>query len=269
MDLLNLPRLDKSTVKKSFNRAAHSYDEVGVLQKEVLSRLVSRLDYINLSPSSVVDIGCGTGAAIKHLRGRYRQSKVVGVDLAEQMLRQSQSEFGWLKAKRLVNADFEKLPFADNCFDLVFSSLALQWANEIDKTLDGLARIGRPGGLLMFTSFGPSTLSELRDSWNAVDPSPHVHEFIDMHDLGDLMLGAGFSDPVVDSEIIRLEYEDFKSVLVDLKGIGATNAERGRQRGLMTPSKLAKLEAAYKQYGFENGKYVASYEIIYGHAWMV
>ena len=268
MDLLNLPRLDKNSVKKSFNRAAKSYDKVGFLQKEVLSRLLGRLDYIKLSPASIVDIGCGTGAAISPLKSRYKKSKLVGVDLAEQMLRQSESEFGWLQTKRLINADFERLPFADDCFDLVFSCLALQWANELDKTLAALARIGRSGGLLMFTTFGPATLSELRDSWNQLDPAPHVHEFIDMHDIGDLMLRAGFLDPVVDSEIIRLEYDDFKSVLVDLKGIGATNAERGRQRGLMTPSKLARLEEAYREFGFDGKKYIASYEIIYGHAWL-
>ena len=206
--------------------------------------------------------------AISNLRSRYRKSNIVGVDLADQMLRQSESAFGWLQTKRLVNADFERLPFADNSFDLVFSCLALQWANEFDKTLDGLTRIGRSGGLLMFTTFGPSTLYELRDSWKAIDPLPHVHEFIDMHDIGDLMLRAGLSDPVVDSEIIRLEYNDFKSVLVDLKGIGATNAGRGRQRGLMTPSKLARLEEAYREYGFDGEKFSASYEIIYGHAWV-
>ncbi len=267
MDLLNPPRLDKVSVKKSFNRAAKSYNRAAILQKEVLQRLLQRLQYIRHQPQSMLDIGCGTGKAVGGLRKQYSGSNLVCLDLAYSMLLESRKAFGLLQKKRLINADMERLPFSDNSFDLLFSCLALQWANDLPATFRDLARIGRDGGLLMFATFGPATLKELRDAWIQLDQRPHVHVFVDMHDIGDMLMAAGFSQPVVDSEVIRLEYGSFRQVLDDLKGIGASNADRNRSRGLMTPARLKLLEEAYCDTGFENGKFIASYEVIYGHAW--
>jgi len=269
LDLLNPPRLDKGSVKKSFNRAAKSYNRVAILQEEVMQRLLQRLQYIRHEPQSLLDIGCGTGKAVSGLRKQYSGSNLVCMDLAYSMLLESRKAFGLLQKKRLINADMERLPFSSNSFDLLFSSLALQWANDLPATFKDLARIGRDGGLLMFATFGPATLSELRDAWLKLDQKPHVHAFIDMHDIGDMLMAAGFSQPVVDSEVIRLEYGNFRQVLDDLKGIGASNADRNRSRGLMTPAKLKSLEQAYLETGFENEKYIASYEVVYGHAWIV
>ncbi|MCP4489428.1 MAG: malonyl-ACP O-methyltransferase BioC [Gammaproteobacteria bacterium] len=268
MNLLNPPRLDKVSVKKSFNRAAKSYNRAAILQEQVLQRLLQRLQYIRHQPQSIIDIGCGTGKAVASLSKRYPKAKITCIDLAFSMLHESRSQFGWLNKKRLVNGDMECLPFADNSFDLLFSSLALQWANDLPAALADIARIGRPQGLLMFATFGFATLSELRDSWRQVDQKPHVHQFIDMHDIGDALIDTGFSQPVVDAETIRLEYDNFRQLLDDLKNIGASNADRNRERGLMTPSKLGLLEESYRKLGFENGKFVASYEVVYGHAWL-
>ena len=149
----------------------------------------------------------------------------------------------------------------------MFSSLALQWSNNLRETLAEFARIGKTDGLLMFSSFGPGTLAELSASWQALDSYAHVHEFIDMHDVGDALVAAGFAQPVVDAETIRMEYGEFRPLLDDLKNIGASNANKNRRRGLMTPAQLRKLEQNYREYGFENGKYFASYEVVYGHAW--
>jgi len=268
LDLLNPPRLDKVSVKKSFNRAAKSYNRAAILQEEVLQRLLQRLQYIRHQPKFVLDIGCGTGKAITGLRKQYSGSHLFCMDLAYSMLSESRKTFRLFQKKRLINADMERMPFADNSFDLLFSCLALQWANDLPATFKDLARIGREQGLLMFATFGPATLSELRDAWGQVDEKPHVHAFIDMHDIGDMLMAAGFSQPVVDAEIIRLEYGNFRQVLDDLKGIGASNADRNRSRGLMTPTKLKSLEQAYRRTGFENDKFIASYEVVYGHAWL-
>ena len=268
MDLLNPPRLDKVSVKKSFNRAAKSYNRAAILQEEVLQRLLQRLQYIRHQPYSILDIGCGTGNAIAGLRKQYSGSNLVCMDLAYSMLLESKKAFGLLQKKRLINADMERLPCADSSFDLLFSCLALQWANDLPATFKDLARVGRNDGLLMFATFGPSTLSELRDAWLELDEKPHVHAFIDMHDIGDMLMAAGFSQPVVDAEVIRLEYGSFRQVFDDLKGIGASNADRNRSRGLMTPAKLKSLERAYRATGFEDEKYIASYEVVYGHAWI-
>ena len=268
MDLLNPPRLDKISVKKSFNRAAKSYDNAAILQEEVLSRLLQRLQYIRHQPETILDIGCGTGKAIRQLQKTYPGARLVGMDLALQMLLQSQNRFSLLSRKRLVNADMEQMPFNRDAFGLLFSSLALQWCNDLGATLRELARISKPGGMLLFSSFGPATLKELDASWLAMDSHPHVHRFMDMHDVGDAMLAAGFAQPVVDSEVIRMEYSDFRSLLGDLKNIGASNADVSRRRGLMTPGRLRQLESHYRELAFENGKFIASYEVVYGHAWL-
>ncbi len=184
------------------------------------------------------------------------------------MLLQARARFRLLSRKRLVAADMERLPFAEQSFDLVFSSLAMPWSNDVGTTLKELARVSRPGALLMFSSFGPGTLSELAEAWQGLDSYPHVHPFVDMHDVGDAMLASGFAQPVVDSETIRLEYPAFRPLLEDLRNIGASNADVSRRRGLMTPAQLRRLETGYREHGFEDGKFVATYEVVYGHAWL-
>jgi malonyl-CoA O-methyltransferase len=267
VDLLNPPRLDKSAVRKSFNRCADDYDRLAALQAEVLSRLLERLDWVRLQPERVLDLGCGTGLAIPPLRKRYRGARIVALDLAERMLAKARSRYGLLERKWLINADFEALPIRDDCIDLLFSSLALQWSNDLPAALREFRRVGRDGGLLQFTTFGVDTLKELRAAWSRIDDRPHVHRFLDLHDIGDMMLTAGLREPVVDVETITLEYHCFTDLLRDLKGIGASNADVGRGRGLLTPGCLRRLEAAYRETGFADGVYRASYEVVYGHAW--
>lgn len=269
MDLLNPARLNKAAVAKFSDRAAKSYDHAAILQKEVLSRLLERLQYIRHRPETIVDIGCGTGQGIRGLQKAYPRASIHAADLSREMLALARSRYRWLAAKRLVCADMERLPYAAASFDLVFSSLALPWANDLRATLAEFARISRPGALLMFASLGPGTLIELARSWQALDPYPRVHPFIDMHDVGDAMMAAGFAQPVVDVETLRLEYTAFRSLLRDLRQTGASNAQISRRQGLMTPAQLRRLEAAYREHGFEGGKFVASFEVVYGHAWAV
>jgi malonyl-CoA O-methyltransferase len=268
LDLLNPPRLDKQSIKKYFNRAAKRYENAAILHEEVENRLLERLQYIRHRPETVVDIGCGTGKGVQGLQKAYPRARVFAADMAFEMLLQAGSRFRLLSKKRLVTADMERLPFASQTFDLVFSSLAMPWCNDVGTTMKEFARISRPGGLLMFSSFGPGTLYELADSWQMMDTHPHVHQFVDMHDVGDAMLAAGFAQPVVDAETIRLEYREFRPLLDDLRNIGANNADVSRRRGLMTPAQLRKLETCYRQHGFEGDKFVASYEVVYGHAWI-
>ena len=268
MDLLNPPWLDKRAVKKFFNRAAKSYDNAAILHQEVQSRLLERLQYMRHQPATIVDIGCGTGSALRALQKTYPRAQVHAVDIASEMLQQARGQYRLLSRKRLVVADLEQLPFAERSFDLVFSSLALPWCSDLKAALKEMARIARPGALLLFTSFGPATLRELAASWQALDAYPHVHRFIDMHDVGDAMMAAGFAQPVVDAETIRVEYRQFRDLLDDLHNTGASNADLGRRRGLTTPALLHALERSYREHGFAQDRFVASYEILYGHAWV-
>lgn len=262
-------------MRRAFERAATTYDDAAVLQREVGDRMLERLDLVRLDPERVLDIGAGTGRATRKLRRRYRKGRVVALDLALAMLRQQRARLGWLRSPRsiprLVCGDAEALPFAAASADLVFSNLVLQWCNDLDRTLAEFRRVLKPGGLAMFTTFGPDTLKELRASWAVADEQAvgrtHVNAFIDMHDIGDALLRAGFADPVMDVERIRLTYTDFAALAQELKLLGARNLTHGRPSGLTGKDRFARLRAAYEQFRDSQGRLPASFEVIYGHAW--
>lgn len=261
--------LDKAKVRKSFERAANTYDAAAVLQREVANRLLERLDYIRLQPNRVLDLGCGTGNITSAMLKQYPKAHIVALDLAFNMLNKTQQkEKGWFRKKpSCVCADAEQLPFKNDSMDLVISSLMLQWSNDLVPVFNGFQRVIGPNGLLMFTTFGPDTLKEIRQSWAEVDNTPHTSQFTDMHDIGDALLQAGFSDPVVDMEMITMTYDSVRDVMKDIKNIGATNAAHGRGKGLMGKQRLADFEAAYERFKTEEGLYPATWEVIYGHAW--
>jgi malonyl-CoA O-methyltransferase len=258
--------IDKEQARQAFAKAADSYDAMAVLQREIGSRMAERLDYVKLQPERVLDAGCGTGAETRLLMQRYPRSQVLALDFAEPMLAHARKRGGWWRKPVCLCADLEGLPLADASVDLVWSNLALQWVNDLAGAFREAQRVLRPGGLFMFTSFGPDTLQELRAAWAAVDGASHVSPFLDMHDVGDLLLRARFADPVMDVEHLTLTYRDAGQLMRELKGIGAGNATSGRPRGLTGKSRLRAMLAAYE--GFRrDGLLPASYEVVYGHAW--
>lgn len=260
------PVISKRKVRRAFDRAANSYDEAAVLQREVCGRLLEKLDYIRLSPDLILDAGVGTGEAIKPLMRRYKKSRLIALDLSERMLAKASVHRGLLRRPEPVCADLEQLPFRDDCFDLVFSSLTLQWCNDTQATLANLLRVLKPGGLLLFTTFGPDTLKELRASWRAIDSAVHVNTFADMHDVGDGLVHAGYADPVMEAERITLNYASVDQLMADLRAIGANATADGGRTGLTAPSVLPRLRQAYEVYR-QGRDLPATYEIVYGHAW--
>ncbi|MFN2348176.1 MAG: malonyl-ACP O-methyltransferase BioC [Thioalkalivibrio sp.] len=261
-------RLDRRRVRVSFDRAARQYDEAAVLQHEVCDRLLQRLDLVKLAPARILDLGAGTGRGARGLRARYRRATVCALDLSEAMLRETRRRAGWWRRPLAVAGDAQRLPFADAAFELIYSSLSLQWSDDLDATFTGLRRVLAPGGLFTFTTFGPDTLRELRAAWAQVDPEGiHVNRFFDMHDIGDALVRAGFADPVMDMEMITVTYATVRRLMEDLRAIGATNAATGRPRGLMPRSWLGELEKAYEVFRLEGGTLPATYEVVYGHAW--
>jgi malonyl-CoA O-methyltransferase len=257
---------DKRLARRSFASAAAAYDQVAVLQQEVGRRLLQRLDLVRIQPQRILDLGSGTGQCIPEVSARYKKAQLVALDIALPMLQQARKRGRWRRRPWCVCGDAESLPFADASFDLVFSNLMLQWCVELEVAFAELQRVLRPGGLLMFTSFGPDTLRELRNSWQQVDAYSHVNAFWDMHDVGDALLRARFADPVMDVERVTLTYPDVWQLMRELKQVGAHNVTAGRPRGLTGKARMQRLVAAYEDYR-SDGVLPASYEIVNGHAW--
>ncbi len=259
--------IDKAQARRAFSRAAPRYDEVAVLQREIGQRMLDRLQVVRLRPEWILDLGAGTGHAIDGLMGRYPKARVLALDFALPMLRLARRRGRMLRRPACLCADLERLPLADASIDLIYSNAALQWSNDPEATFTELRRVLRPGGLLMFTTFGPDTLKELRQSWAEVDGYSHVSPFPDMHDLGDALLRARFADPVMDVDRITLTYPEVDGLMRDLKVLGAHNVTRGRPRGLTGRARLAAMRAAYERHRRDDGLLPASYEVVYGHAW--
>ena len=259
-------QLDKHQVRIAFNRAADSYDGVAVLQREVGERLLERLQLTRLEPQWALDLGAGTGQITRGLLKRYRGSRVVALDLAESMLVHTRRSAGWWRRPRLVCADAEQLPLAAASVDLLVSNLTLQWCNSLEQTFAEFRRVLRPGGALFFTTFGPDTLRELRESWAEVDGHSHTNAFIDMHDIGDALVQAGLAEPVMDMEMLTLTYRELPTLVREIKALGAHNVTAGRARGLTGRARWRAFEQAYEARR-RDGVLPLSYEVIYGHAW--
>jgi malonyl-CoA O-methyltransferase len=257
--------LDTAQVRRAFERAAATYDTAAVLHAEVRDDLLRRLDWMTVAPRVVLDAGAGTGHASRALKRRYPHALVIAMDTSQRMLLEAGRRQSWLRRFARVRADAERLPFADASVDFILSNLMLQWCDP-DAVFSECRRVLAPRGLLCFSTLGPDTLRELRSAWRQVDSNPHVHQFIDMHDLGDALVRAGFAAPVLDVERYTLQYVDVRRVALDLKATGARNAALGRARGLTGRRQFAALQAAYETFRHD-GRLPATYEVVFGHAW--
>jgi malonyl-CoA O-methyltransferase len=258
--------LDLARVRRSFGRSARDYDATAVLQARVRAELLERLDLVRLEPTAVLDLGAGTGHASRALKRRYGSGQVIAVDLAEGMLREARRQQALLRRFHRVCGQADALPLREASVDLVFSNLMLQWCQDPATVFLECRRVLKPGGLLTFSTFGPDTLLELRRAWAAADSHTHVNRFIDMHDLGDALVRAGFAEPVLDVERFTLTYAEVCDLMRDLKSIGAHNATAGRPRGLTGKGALARMTAAYEALRHD-GRLPATYEVVYGQAW--
>ncbi|MEW8100390.1 MAG: malonyl-ACP O-methyltransferase BioC [Candidatus Thiodiazotropha endolucinida] len=266
MDKGQTGAIDKRQARAAFSRAASHYDEVAELQREIGRRMLQRLTYIRHQPQVVLDVGAGTGEATLALKKHYKKARTVALDFAMPMLYQVRKRGGWLRRPVCICGDAEQLPLADQSVDMVFSNAVLQWCNDLQGTFSEFLRVLRPNGMLLFSTFGPDTLQELRKSWSHVDGHSHVSPFPDMHDVGDAMVRAGLAEPVVDVDRMRLTYDDVSSLMRDLKTLGAHNVTRNRPRGLTGKGRLRAMYEAYESFRTD-GRLPASYEVVYGHAW--
>ncbi len=242
-------------MRGEFSRAAATYDEAAILAREVGGRMAERLDFVRLVPKRFADVGCATGDGVRELQRRYPDALPLAVDFARPMLQAVKVRATLLqrlrgRSPRLLNADVRALPLAASSLDLVWSNLVLHWLDDPLPAFKELHRVLGVGGLLTFATLGPDTLKELRAAG-----ATSLRSFPDMHDIGDMLVAAGFADPVIDMDMITFEYRSPRRLLADQRHLGVRDGLLGR----MPWRDWRRAFAAW------DGK--ASFEIVYGHAW--
>ena len=262
------PPIDRTHMIRAFNKAAAHYETGALIEQAIGNRLLARLDYIKITPHTIVDLGCGTGHYLGKLAAYYPQAQLIGIDLAQDMLKIAAAKSSMNTPIRYRCEDAEQTTLADHSVDLIFSNLLFQWCN-IDAIAAECKRLLKPRGLVLFSSLGPDTLCELRRCWAKIDNAVHVNHFIDMHHLGDCFMQAQFLDPVMDCEYLTATFSDIIDLMYSLKTVGAHNVNMGRHEGLTGKGKLHQLSRHYEAYRDETGLLPATYEAIYGQAWQV
>ncbi|HSS26733.1 MAG TPA: malonyl-ACP O-methyltransferase BioC, partial [Usitatibacter sp.] len=256
-----------SRARRAFERAAATYDSADALHREVGRRLVEHLDPIRIDPARVLDLGCGTGSQLEELARRFPRSELVGVDFSRSMLRRAAARAPWWKravgarTPRFACADLQALPLAASSAALAFSNLALQWC-DATAVFTEAARVLEKDGLLLFSTLGPDTLRELRAAFGT---APFAG-LVDMHDLGDALVAAGFGQPVMEMELLTLEYSTLEGLLADLHAVGALAAAASPSASLAARERRNAAARAYESLRRE-GVLPATYEVVYGHAW--
>lgn len=270
---MNAGFVDRQQVGRRFSRVAPSYAEADFFVREVDSRMQERLDYVNLQPKRILDLGCGRGGSFSALAARYPDAELIGLDVSPAMLSAGRAQkTGWRRWLGIretednwrLAADASHLPLTARSTALVWSNLLLHWLDDPIPALAEAHRVLEIGGLLMFSTLGPDTLKELRTAFS--DGYAHTQRFADMHDLGDMLVGCGFADPVMDMEVITLTYDDLDAMLAELRAAGSMCAMKARRHGLTGRQSWANARAAYEGLR-RGGKLPATFEIVYGHAW--
>jgi len=276
---MNPPDIDthisKARVKRSFSSATESYDEHAVLQREIGDRLINHLEFTKIDPKRILDIGCGTGYVTRLLCQRYKKADVTGLDLSEGMVKATHRahprRMPWHGRRHHVVSDGCSLPFPDGSFDLVTSNLAMQWVPEPMQMMREMRRVLAPGGLLIFSTFGRRTLSELRQALADIshERAGLVLPFPDVTSLGDSLMELAVELPVTDTDIFTLTYPNTMALVRELKHIGASSsAIQSRPNGLYGRSLLKQLDEAYtERYRDEEGRVHATFEALYAQAW--
>lgn len=257
---MSMTQQKQKKARQFFQQAAEGYGQHAVLQREIGSRLLERTGFRRIEPAVVLDLGCAAGTTSQSLAGQFPNARIIAMDWSLAML----AKTGANDTHGLC-ADMHQLPFAPGSVDLVFSNLAISWGWDVPGIFAGLRRVMRPGAMLVFTCFGPDTLTELSGAWRQLSRAPTAQQFPDMHDVGDELVRAGFREPVMDTEHLVLEYPDLQSLLRELwaTGVGIIAGE-GLQDviGGAGPEQFA---GAYEHFRRES-RCPVTFEIIYGTA---
>ena len=270
--------IDLARVRRLFAHPARVQPS-DFLRREIGARMHERLSLVKIVPQRVLDAGCGAGADLGLLQNRFPAAHLLALDGAPAMLGAAAAAGAtrgalnnliakWLPGKAgldLLCGNFAELPLAPNSVDLIWSNLALHWHPQPDRAFAEWRRVLQVDGLLMFSCFGPDTLRQVRAAFEGVDDAAHGLPFVDMHDLGDMLLAAGFAAPVMDMETITLTYSTAQALLADARAWGG-NPLATRRRGLLGRRDWRRVQDKLEQGRRPDGTLGLTFEVIYGHA---
>jgi Methylase involved in ubiquinone/menaquinone biosynthesis len=269
--------IDANHVRLQFDRRA-PLDDAQFLYGEIAKRMLHRLGYIRVQPGKLLDAGCGAGHAIEPLRVKYPNMDYTGLDFSPSLLavaaERYQSKPGlWQRLRnkpmrpvQFVQADMAQTGLPPESQDLVWSNMALHWHPAPHDVLVEWRRVLKPGALVMFSCLGPGTQAELRKAVGEAGLDTATPPYVDMHDFGDMLVEFGFSDPVMDQEIITLTYRSPEKLLSDLRLLGG-NPNPQRHKGLTGRAWHKRLIDALEAQRGMDGTIHLSLEVAYGHAW--
>jgi len=250
--------LDKAKIKQSFSTASVTYDGVSELQRTVGSALLDTIDTGSLT-GTLLDLGCGTGFLTSGLLACTRP--IIALDIALPMLQVTRSKLGYMPNVGYLCADAEQLPLAGQVADGVFSNLALQWCVNLDAVFSDIKRILKPDGRLVFSTFGPQTLQELKAAWAEVDDYNHVNDFYSEQQLSCFLRQAGYTEIAIETRLYISNYESVWALMKELKHIGAHNVIAGRNKSMTTKTQMQHMIAAYEPHR-SNNLIPATFEVI-------
>lgn len=255
---------DRSLHRRRRDKAAAGFAQVDFLVREAAARLADRLLDIDRQFPLAAELGCHGGQLAEAIAGSGKVGTLMQADLSEAMVRQAEG-------LRLV-ADEEQLPFAEDSLGAIFSVLSLQWVNDLPGCLIQCRKALKPDGLLLAALPGPRTLQELRESILAVSVdrglAPRISPFVEVRDAGGLLQRAGFALPVVDNEIVTVNYKDRFKLLHELQKMGEGNALIQRHKGLTGKEFWPQVMEYYQaHYALADGRLPATAELVFLTGW--
>lgn len=254
--------VNKSKVRQAFASAANHYDGFARLQRQVGRELLRRFPVEHMN-GLLLDVGAGTGFLTAELAQTHEQP-ILAMDIAMPMLQASRAKYPDLNVQYLC-ADAEKLPLASLSIQQIYSNLALQWMQDLSATMQDFKRILRADGRLVFATFGPQTLRELKTAWAAVDDDVHVNTFQSVEQIHTYLQYAGFIDIDIQSMLYAVSYPDVQALMLELKGIGAHHVHQRRKQTLTTRTQLQNMIQQYQRQ-MSDQRIMASYEILFVQA---
>ncbi len=246
--------------------ASTSYDNVAALQRSVGKSLLQHVKQVD-GCDIVLDLGCGTG----DLSSQFLQQEtcvpghipqqLIALDIALPMLQITRNKLQNSCSVTYLCADAECLPLPPHSVDKVISNLALQWCGDLEKTLRGIKYILKSEGTLLFTTFGASTLQELKSAWAGVDDYDHVNHFYSMEQLAQILQRTGFHPITLETESYLPTYESVWGLMAELKQLGAHTVMARGNKYLTTKTTMQRMINAYPKQD-EDGAVVATFEVI-------